>query len=106
MSGDVAVVSMSSVVQRSDQQVSCDIDDETVLMHLESGRYFGYDAVGTRVWALLSEPRSVSGLCAQLVSEYRDVDLDQCTRDVLAFLKELVDEGLATCDTPDAQPTR
>jgi hypothetical protein len=92
---------MTTTVSRSDAQASCRIDDETVLMHLDSGRYFGYDAVGSRVWALMEEPVAVSTLCERLVAEYDGIDLEGCTRDVTAFLSELLEEGLVTVRDPE-----
>ena len=98
MQADQPELSGGAVVRRSDNQVSCRIDDETVLMHLETGRYFGYDAVGSRVWELLEQPVPVEVLCDRLVGEFDGVDAARCTADVVAFLRELVDEGLATVD--------
>ncbi len=97
MTVDESAITPATIVSRSDAQASCMVDDETVLMHLDTGRYFGYDAVGTRIWALIEEPMAVSSLCERLVAEYADVDLEHCTADVVAFLRELVDEGLVTC---------
>ena len=91
---DRPALTPATIVRRSDNQVSCRVDDETVLMHIETGEYFGYDAIGTRVWSLLEKPIDVSALCERLVAEHEDVDLDRCTEDVLAFLTELIGEGL------------
>lgn len=90
-----------TVVGRSGDQVSCRIDDETVLMHLETGAYFGYDPVGTRVWELLREPIAISALCERLTGEYTDVDVGRCTEDVVAFLEQLVNEGLVSVSGPE-----
>lgn len=102
MPADEPRLTSTTVVVRSDAQASCQIDDETVIMHLETGRYFGYDPVGTRIWALMKEPRTVSAICEQLVTEYEGVEASQCTSDVLAFLRELLDEGLVTIRNPEA----
>ena len=104
MPGDAPLLAPETVVGRSRDHVSCRVDDETVLMHLETGKYFGYDPVGTRVWELLEEPMAISALCQRLVGEYADVDLDRCTGDVIAFLQELVGEGLVSVRDP--KPTR
>ena len=100
MQADEPELTAGATVRRSDRQVSCRIDDETVLMHLETGLYFGYDPVGSRVWELLEQPITVGALCDRLVAEYAGVNAAQCRTDVVAFLRELVAEGLAAVDAP------
>lgn len=104
MSADEPKLAPTTTVRRSDAQVSCLIDDETVLMHLDTGRYFGYDTVGTRVWTLLAEPLTVEDLCKRLVAEYADVDMERCMGDTIAFLRDLVLEGLVTIVDPRPAP--
>lgn len=50
--------------------------------------YFGLDAIGRRIWALLERPLSVDELCRTLESEF-DVTAADCRADVLAFLEQL-----------------
>ncbi len=60
---------------------------------MREGAYFGVREVGTRIWALLQQPRRLSEVVAVLTAEY-DVAPAQCTADLLAFAGELVDSGL------------
>lgn len=78
----------ASVIQRTEQQVSTEIDGETVLLQFSSGKYFSLNPVGNFVWNLLEEPRTVTSICEELVQEY-EVDVAQCQPDVLALLGEL-----------------
>ena len=73
--------------------VSRVVDDETVLLNLESGLYFGVDDVGQRIWQLVGENRSLRDVVEAIVGEY-DVSEDQAENDVLAFAETLVDRGL------------
>ena len=84
---------ISSIVTHSTNQVACELDGETVLMHIDTGEYFGCDEIGSRIWKLLEEPRSVSAICDVLQQEF-DVQRQPCEQDVLAFLKELASESL------------
>lgn len=95
-------LSPSSIVSRSESQLSCRVDDEEVIMSLDSGEYFGCDPVGARVWALIEAPISVSALCERLAVDFPDATVDRCMSDVLPFLRELIDEGLATTTGGDA----
>ena len=82
-----------SCVVLSDEQVSTSLGQETVILGMEDGVYYGLDAVGARVWALLATPHRVSELVRAVVGEF-DVTSEQCERDVLALLDELSERGL------------
>ena len=82
-----------TVVVQSREPVAVDMDDTVVMMSLERGKYYGLDKVGSRIWELLSEPRSVAELCATLESEF-EVEAQTCARDVREFLTELAGEKL------------
>jgi hypothetical protein len=66
---------------------------EAVLLNLKSGVYYGLDPVGTRVWALLTERRTLDEVCTALLTEY-DVDAETLGRDVTALVSTLCDKGL------------
>lgn len=89
---DARVSGRSTVVAAKDQ-VSCDLAGEAAILNLESGVYYGLDAVGARVWHLLQEPRTVQDVRETLLMEY-EVERDRCERDLLALLQELVAAGL------------
>jgi hypothetical protein len=77
----------------SDDQVSTSLGDEAVILGMRDGVYYGLDAVGARVWALLATPRLVSELVRTIREEF-DVTEEQCERDILALLDELSDRRL------------
>lgn len=39
------------------------VGDETVILDLASGSYFGLDPVGARVWQLLADGRNLAQAC-------------------------------------------
>jgi hypothetical protein len=84
---------LDTVVTRGEELVSSDLDGETVLMSVQSGKYYGLDAIGSRIWALIEQPRSVSDICKILLGEF-DVELEQCREDVLGFLYKLAEDNL------------
>ena len=86
-------ISLQSAVAASHQQVSCDLEGETVILSMNDGVYYGLDPVGTSVWNLLQEPRTVSGIRDQLLQEY-DVEAERCERDLLSLLERMVARGL------------
>ena len=88
-------LSLQSVVRRNDALPSAPVDEEMVVLHLEHGSYFGFDAVGRRVWELLEQPSTVLKLCERLLEEF-DVDESTCRSDVLGYVAELRNAGLVT----------
>jgi hypothetical protein len=88
-------LSGDTIVVRNEETLSAEVDGELMAMSVERGMCYGLNAVGTRIWALLANPRTVDQLCAQLIGEY-DVDATQCRDEVVSLLEELRAEGLAT----------
>src|SRR5215218_6741371 len=84
-----------SCVVASDEQVSTSLGEETVILGMGDGVYYGLDAVGARVWELLATPRRVSDLVRTVVGEF-DVAPEQCERDVLALLDDLAERRLVS----------
>ena len=82
-----------TVVAQIEELVSSDLDGETVMMSVENGKYYGMDAIGSRVWALIKQPRSVAELCDILLTEF-NVDRERCEKDVLIFLNKLAEDKL------------
>ena len=82
-----------TVVAQIEELVSSNLDGETVMMSVENGKYYGMDAIGSRVWALIKQPRSVSELCDILLREF-NVARERCEKDVLIFLNKLAEDNL------------
>jgi len=76
-----------------DQVLFRDLDGESVLLHLGSGQYFGLDQVGTLIWQLLVEGRSLDEIEERIVAEY-DASAEEVENDVLRIVEELTQNGL------------
>ena len=72
---------------------SCELGGEAVVLNLDTGIYYGLDSVGTQVWRLLQQPRSLTELRDVITDEF-DVAPDQCEADLNAFLGSLSSHGL------------
>lgn len=72
---------------------SCELGGETVVLNPDTGIYYGLDPVGTCVWRLLQESRSVREVCDLVVDEF-DVSTERCESDLLAFAESLGEHGL------------
>lgn len=94
MNGDQELV-------RTDEYISTTLDGEEVILHRESEKYFGLNAVGTRLWELLEEPRTVDELVS-IVQEDFDVSRERGREDVEAFIEDMEEADLVTTtDEPD-----
>jgi hypothetical protein len=73
--------------------LSRELGGETVLLNLESGVYYGLDAVGTRAWNLLAEDRTLADVGAIMLEEF-DVPAEILERDLTALVRDLCDKQL------------
>ena len=69
------------------------IGGESVLLSLKSERYFGLDAVGTKMWTVLTTAPSLEAAQQTLIQEY-DVDPQRLRQDLYALVEKLLEEGL------------
>jgi hypothetical protein len=69
------------------------VGEETVLLNLESGIYFGLDGVGKFIWDSVSDGKSLAETVDSIVAEYK-IGEDQATTDVVDFTATLVERGL------------
>ena len=86
-------ISLDSWVAASDDQVHHQVGGEALILGLTQGTYYGMNQVGTRTWELLQEPIVVASIRDKIVADF-EVDPDDCARDLLAFLTELLDQAL------------
>jgi hypothetical protein len=84
-----ATVSRDAVAVAADHQVSSQLGDETVILHLEDGVYYGLDPVGTSIWRCSRSPawwpRSGTGS-----SRSTTWTPERCERDLLGLLEDLL----------------
>lgn len=76
-----------------DTVLSTTLQDEGVLLNLETGEYFGLDAVGLDAWKALGAHGSVEAARAQMLARY-DVSEDVLARDLADLVAKLAARGL------------
>jgi len=84
---------LSDKARISNDVLARKVGEETVMLHLTDGTYFGLDPVGTRIWELLTEGKSLVEICDIMIDEY-DVSRDAIERDVIRLADELAARGL------------
>lgn len=69
------------------------LEGESVLLNLDSERYFGLDATGSRMWELVTSSPSIDVAFERLEQEF-DVQPELLREHLSKLLSELVDNGL------------
>jgi hypothetical protein len=91
--GRITGMNLHQKVVISDQVISQEVMNETVLLDLQSECYFGLDAVGTRIWQLIREGKDLLGIHATLLEEY-EVEESRLRADLEAIIKQACERGL------------
>jgi hypothetical protein len=86
-------VSFSDRVKVPDDVLISNIQEESVVLNLDSERYFGLDDVGTRFLSVLTTSDSIDAAYKRLLSEY-DVDGEVLRHDLIALIENLIEQGL------------
>ena len=88
-----SVLNRNSIVIAANRQLSFDLNDNSVILDLESGKYYGVKGAALLIWNLIRDPKPVADLINSILGEY-EIGFEQCEIEVLEFLSELVFEGL------------
>lgn len=91
----------NALLRRRPDSIATEIDGEVVVMSIATGRTFGLDKRGSRIWALLEQPSTVDAIVAALLQHY-DTTAEKCRADVLAFMQELLAQQLVARDEPSS----
>lgn len=90
---------LNLVVRLSPDALFQELGGEAVILDLASSTYFGLDAVGTRLWALLQQDASATRACELLLQEF-EVDAASLEQDIAELLQQLADAGLVQLESP------
>ncbi len=88
-------VSLSSRVRIPEGILSNLLEDELVLLNLNTGVYFSLDTVGTRIWQLVQAhpSRQLKTVLGSLRKEY-EVAPVRCAQDLLQLIRRLQENSL------------
>jgi hypothetical protein len=93
MSSPTSSISFSDRVRVPDDILISHLQDESVILNLNSERYFGLDDVGTRMLSVLNNSDSIEAAYESLAAEY-DVDRQALRNDLTALIENLLQQGL------------
>lgn len=75
------------------RHLACGLADESVILNLDNGIYYGLDPVGSHVWELLKGGITYGGLLDAVLARYEagEATVD---RDLRALLAQMHEQGL------------
>ena len=86
-------ISFSDRVRVPDDVLISNLQEESVILNLDSERYFGLNDVGTRILTLLNTSDSIEAAYETLAQEY-DVDEEVLRKDLLTLVENLLEQGI------------
>jgi coenzyme PQQ synthesis protein D (PqqD) len=86
-------ISFSDRVRVPDDVLLSNLQEESVILNLDSERYYGLDDVGTRFLSALNTADSIEAAYTTLRNEY-DVDGDVLRQDLLELIETLIKQGI------------
>jgi myo-inositol-1-phosphate synthase len=79
---------------KKNPDIACSkLDDEEVLLNVETGDYYTLNNTGSVLWEMLDSAKNVSELVDSFAKRYA-LDKDKAEVDVLRLLNDLAAEGL------------
>jgi hypothetical protein len=86
-------ISFSDRVRVPEDVLISTLQEESVILNLNSERYFGLDNVGTRMFSVLTNSVSIAAAYESLTREY-DVDPQLLRVDLTSLIENLLQQGL------------
>lgn len=83
----------STLLTRKPGIYTAQMNGETVMMDIDTGKYYNLGDVGGRIWDILEQPMTLGELVEKLVSEY-NVSAEKCAADIKPFLEKMAAAGL------------
>ena len=82
----------STLIKIPARYESSAIDDELVLIDVDTGKFFALKDVGLRIWTLLDDEADLDRIAEQLCDEY-EVDPEHARKSVAGFAESLAKAG-------------
>lgn len=89
------------IYRRQQNILSAVVNDELVMMSVETGQYFNLNPVGAHIWRLMEAPQSLDSIVAALTDAY-DAPEAAIREEALGFLARLEREKLVATGSNDA----
>ncbi|MCM3874365.1 MAG: PqqD family protein [Pyrinomonadaceae bacterium] len=90
---DAMTITDNSIIAANKELLCCDLSEGAVILDLKSGVYYGLDAVGTYIWGLIQEPKTIDEITNAVLDEYA-VEPERCLADLKVLFKDMAERNL------------
>jgi hypothetical protein len=90
----------NTCIAATTRHLACGLADESVILNLDNGIYYGLDTVGSHVWELLKGGITYGGLLDAVLARY-DASEATVDRDLRVLLAQMHEQGLVHIGTHD-----
>lgn len=77
----------------SDDVTWRDVDEEMIVLHLPTGKYYTFNNTGHLVWQQLAKGKDTSEITSEIMNKY-EVDKETANRDLTTFIDGLKKHNL------------
>ncbi len=84
---------MAETYRRKQDLIAADMDGETVMMDIMTGKYYNLGRTGGAIWNLIAEPKTLSEIVDELTKKF-DVERSVCEKQTKAFLLSCAERGI------------
>ena len=84
----------NTVYYRKEGLITADMDGETVMMDIETGKYYNLGRTGGDIWKILENHHTVDRIVDEMMEIY-DVERSVCEEQTKNFLAQLINAGIA-----------
>ena len=86
-------IASTSTYKAPDNYSWRDVNNELVVLNLQSGEYFTFNNVGRLIWLSVNDGKTVNEITRSVVEQYATTE-EEAVADVKAFISNLLSEGL------------
>jgi hypothetical protein len=90
-----APIDDQTLISRSSALLVAPVHDETVMMDIQNGHYYGLDDIGSDIWKRLESPCRFGALVDALAASY-DADRAAIARDVATLVTAMAKHNVVT----------
>ena len=90
-------ISGDTVFTPTNNLVTSKLADELVILNMQSGVYYSLNGIGTEIWAMIENKKSVEDIQAAVLEVYK-VEPERCERDLVELLVELLNKKLIVAE--------
>ena len=80
--------------ERNPDLVATEMNGETLMLDVESGKYFSLNGLGGYIWRIIAKPADIETIVTAVLEDFDGGEKPQVEQDVEKFLTNLVDYGL------------